>query len=460
MIFMKKVLVKEIYDGFEATDTIISLSGWVRTVRRSKEVGFIELNDGSCLKNLQIVISAEDENFNSITTGSAIKAEGCIIKSNREQGYELQAERLIIEGLADSGYPISKKRHSFEYLRTIAHLRCRTNTFSTIFRLRSLLTFAVHEYLNKNGFVYIATPCITSSDCEGAGETFKITTLDFNNIPKKQDGSVDYSKDFFGKESYMTVSGQLNLEPFCAAFGKVYTFGPSFRAENSNTTRHSAEFWQVEPEMAFMELPDIMSVIEDMTKYLINYLLEHGRNELEFCDTFIENGLIAKLENTVSVNFASVTYTEALDILQKSGENFEMPVKYGSFHTEWEKYLAEKVYKKPVFVTDYPKEAKSFYMRLNDDGKTVSATDLMFPGLGEIVGASAREERLDVLLERLNECGLDPEAYWWYLDLRKYGTFRHGGFGMGIERMMRYVTGMENIRDVIPFPRTPKNAEF
>lgn len=444
---------------------ITLLAGWVRTIRISKNVGFIEINDGTCLKSVQVVIDDNLENYveiSKLSVGACLVVTGSVVLTpNSKQKFEIRAQKIEIEGKSDIAYPLQKKGHSFEFLRTIPHLRSRTNTYSAVFRVRSILTHAINLFLNERGFIYIATPCITTSDCEGAGEVFRISTLDFANIPKSDMGNVDYSKDFFGKETFMTVSGQLNVEPFCMAFRNVYTFGPCFRAENSNTTRHVAEFWQVEPEMAFANLSDIMKVIEDMVKYIIAYVLENAPDEMTFFDEHIEKGIIEKLKNVISSEFACISYSEAIDLLKKSGEKFEIPIKWGvGIQTEYERYLAEVVFKRPVFVIDYPKEIKSFYMRLNEDKKTVAATDLLFPGIGEIVGASQREERYDVLLNRIKELNLNPKDYWWYTELRKYGTCTHSGFGMGIERMTRFITGMENIRDVIPYPRAPKFADF
>ena len=463
---MKFDLINEItknYAKLEGASVVIG--GWIRTIRTSKNVGFIDVNDGSCFKNVQVIFDKDLPNYSEaekLTTGSTIVVEGeVILTPNSKQPYEIKANKINIEGKCDISYPLQKKKHSFEYLRTIAHLRPRTNTFSAVFRVRSILTHAIQLFLYQRGFVYITTPCITTSDCEGAGEAFRISTFDFANVPMNTDKTVDYSKDFFGKEAFMTVSGQLNLEPFCTAFRNVYTFGPSFRAENSNTSRHVAEFWQVEPEMAFADLKDMMQVVEDMTKFIIKFVLDNAPEELEFFDKFIEKGLIEKLTKIVESDFASITYTEAIAILLKSGKEFEIPVKWGGgIQTEYERYLADEVYKRPVFVTDYPKESKAFYMRLNDDDKTVAATDLLFPGLGEIVGASQREERYDVLVQRIKELGLEVEDYGWYLELRKFGTCVHSGFGLGVERMIQFITGMENIRDVVPYPRTPKSAEF
>ncbi len=460
---MKTNLVKEIYSAMQPGP--VTVAGWVRTIRASKDFGFIELNDGTCQKNIQVVFDRSLENFDMIekqNVSACLIVEGDVVLTpGARQPLEIKASNIVIHGTSEPDFPIQKKKHSFEYLRTVAHLRPRTNTFTAVFRVRSVLTYAVHRFLQENGFVYIATPCITTSDCEGAGEVFRITSMDAENPPRREDGHVDWSKDFFGKEAFMTVSGQLNVEPFCWAFRKVYTFGPCFRAENSNTPRHAAEFWQVEPEMAFADLNDLMDTIEALSKYVIRYVLEHCPDELAFFDQFMEKGLIDKLHRTVESDFARIPYREALKILNESGIAFDIAPEWGTgIQTEHEKYLADEVFKRPVFVTDYPKECKSFYMRLNDDNQTVAATDLLFPGLGEIVGSSQREERYDVLIRRIHELGLKEEDYAWYLDLRRYGTCQHSGFGMGIERMMRYITGMENIRDVIPYPRTPNSAEF
>lgn len=460
---MKTELVRDIYSAMQPGR--VTIAGWVRTIRASKDFGFIELNDGTCQKNIQVVFDRSLENFDAVekqNVSACLIVEGDVVLTpSARQPLEIKATNIIIHGTSEPDFPIQKKKHSFEYLRTVAHLRPRTNTFTAVFRVRSVLTYAVHRFLQENGFVYIATPCVTASDCEGAGEVFRISTMDMENPPRREDGSVDWSKDFFGKEAFMTVSGQLNVEPFCWGFRKVYTFGPCFRAENSNTPRHAAEFWQVEPEMAFADLNELMDTIEALSKYVIRYALENCPDELAFFDQFIEKGLLEKLHRTVESDFARVTYREALKILNESGIAFDIAPEWGTgIQTEHEKYLADEVFKRPVFVTDYPKECKSFYMRLNDDNETVAATDLLFPGLGEIVGSSQREERYDVLIQRIHELGLKEEDYAWYLDLRRYGTCQHSGFGMGIERMMRYITGMENIRDVIPYPRTPNSAEF
>ncbi|MBR2521480.1 MAG: asparagine--tRNA ligase [Oscillospiraceae bacterium] len=459
-------LASDLYKSYGSMDgQAVSMAGWARTTRASNNFGFIELNDGTCFKSVQIVFDRELENFQEISktpTGSSLTVKGILkVTPDAKQPFEISARSISIDGAAESTYPLQKKKHSFEYLRTIAHLRPRTNTFSAVFRVRSLMTFAIHKYLNDNGFVYVATPCITTSDCEGAGETFRVTTIDPASPPLSEDGTVDYSKDFFGRESFMTVSGQLNLEPFAHAYRNVYTFGPSFRAENSNTPRHVAEFWQVEPEMAFCDLEGVMDTAEGLTKYVISYVLENAPDEMEFFDRFIEKGVIEKLRTVISEDYARVKYDEAVRLLLESGASFELsPAWGGGIQTEHERYLSEVIYKRPVFVTDYPKEIKAFYMRQNDDGKTVAATDLLFPGIGEVVGGSQREERYDKLSARIDELGLRREDYWWYLDLRRYGTCVHSGFGMGTERLLRFMTGMENIRDVIPYPRTPRSAEF
>ena len=460
---MKTDLVKTIFAEGKAAH--VTVAGWVRTIRSSKDFGFIELNDGSCQRNIQVVFDRTLANYDEVekqNVSACLIIEGDVVLTpEARQPLEIHATAITVHGESTPDFPIQKKKHSFEYLRTVAHLRPRTNTFTAVFRVRSVLTYAIHQYLQENGFVYVATPCVTTSDCEGAGEVFRISTMDVDNPPRKDDGTVDWSKDFFGKQTFMTVSGQLNVEPFIWGFRKVYTFGPCFRAENSNTPRHAAEFWQVEPEMAFADLNDLMDTIEGLSKYVIRYVLEHCPEEIKFFDTFMEKGLIEKLEHTINSDFARIPYREALDILNKSGVKFDIPAEWGTgIQTEHEKYLADEVFKRPVFVTDYPKECKSFYMRLNDDGETVAATDLLFPGLGEIVGSSQREERYDVLMQRVHELGLNEEDYKWYLDLRRFGSCQHSGFGMGVERMMRYITGMENIRDVIPYPRTPNTAEF
>jgi asparaginyl-tRNA synthetase len=435
----------------------VTVGGFVRTLRGNKNIGFIELNDGSCFKGMQIVFDTSLPRFDEVArlgVGASLSVTGVVQESpGGKQDFELKAEAVTIEGVCPPDYPLQKKRHSFEYLRTIAHLRPRTNTFSAVFRVRSLANFAVHQFFHERGFVYVHTPVITGSDCEGAGEMFRVTTL--------SPGGADFTEDFFGKMANLTVSGQLSAETFALAFGDVYTFGPTFRAENSNTTRHAAEFWMLEPEIAFADLQDDMDLAEDLLKYLIRYLLEQAPAEMAFFNDFIDHGLLARLDNVVRSDFGRITYTEAIAIMEKSGEKFEYPAKWGvALQTEHERFLSEKVFEKPLFVTDYPKETKSFYMRRNDDGRTVAATDLLAPGIGEIIGGSQREERLDVLEDVIRELRLDMSDYWWYLDLRKYGTVKHAGFGLGFERFLMYVTGMANIRDVIPFPRTVNNLAF
>ena len=463
---MDCILIKKLFretNIYEGKD--VKISGWVRTVRASNAFGFLELNDGSFFKNVQIVFESSLENFkdlSKIAISSSLLIEGTVVLTpNAKQPFEIHAKNIIIQGHSHIDYPLQKKRHSLEFLRTIAHLRPRSNTFSAVFRVRSLAAFAIHKFFQERDFVYTHTPIITGSDCEGAGEMFRLTTLDIKNIPLNEEGKVDYTKDFFGKETNLTVSGQLSAESFALAFRNVYTFGPTFRAENSNTARHAAEFWMIEPEIAFADLEDDMELAEEMVKYVINYVLQNAPEEMEFFNNFIDKGLFDRLNNVVNSDFTRITYTEAIDILTKSGEEFNFSVKWGvDLQTEHERYLTEKVYKKPVFVTDYPKEIKAFYMRMNDDGKTVAAVDLLVPGVGEIIGGSQREERLDVLEKRMKELGLRKEDYWWYLELRKYGETKHAGFGLGFERIIMYITGMTNIRDVIPFPRTTGSAEF
>jgi len=444
----------------------VCVAGWIRTARISKSFGFIELNDGSFFKNIQVVVDENKlDNFKDISKlaiSSAILVEGELVKvDNAKNPIEIHATKVIVEGDSDSSYPLQKKKHTFEYLRTIAHLRPRSNTFSAVFRVRSVVAFALHKFFNERNFVYAHTPLITGSDTEGAGEMFQVTTLDMANPPLKEDGSIDYSQDFFGKPANLTVSGQLNGEIMALAFRNIYTFGPTFRAENSYTGRHASEFWMVEPEIVFADLEDLMELAEDMIKYVINYVLENCPEEMAFFNSFIDKGLFERLDKIVSSDFVRITYTEAVDILLKSGHKFEYPVEWGcDLQTEHERYITEEVYNAPVFVTDYPKDIKAFYMRMNDDGKTVRAMDLLVPGVGEIIGGSQREERYDVLMNKIKEMGLKEEDYWWYLELRKFGTATHSGFGLGFERIIMYLTGMSNIRDVIPFPRTPKNAEF
>ena len=449
----------------EYADKEISVRGWVRTNRGSNKFGFIELNDGTFFKSVQIVYEADIiDNFEEISkapVAAALNVRGkFVLTPEAKQPFEIKAEEITIEATSDADYPLQKKRHSMEFLREIAHLRPRSNTFSAVFRVRSIVAYAIHKFFQERGFVYAHTPIITGSDAEGAGEMFRVTTLDPKD-PPTEDGKVDFTQDFFGKETNLTVSGQLEAEIFALAFQNVYTFGPTFRAENSNTARHASEFWMIEPEMAFADLEKDMEVAEDMIKYIINYVLENAPEEMEFFSRFVDKGLMERLRNIVESDFARITYTEAVEILEKSGEDFQYPVKWGiDLQTEHERYITEKVFKKPVFVTDYPKDIKAFYMRLNDDGKTVAACDLLVPGVGEIIGGSQREERYDVLKARIEENGMNEEDYWWYMDLRKYGGVKHSGYGLGFERIIMYITGMGNIRDVIPFPRTPKTAEF
>ncbi len=462
-----KTVVKELFRNTEKYGNAeITVSGWIRNMRISKSFGFIELNDGSFFKTLQIIIEQDKlENYTELSKlniGAAITVTGTLVLTpEAKQPFELKAESAVIDGESTPDYPLQPKRHTFEYLRTIAHLRPRTNAFSAVFRVRSMIAYAIHQFFNDRGFVYVHTPIITGSDCEGAGEMFRVTTLDMDNLPKTEDGAVDYSKDFFNKSTNLTVSGQLNVETFCMAFRNVYTFGPTFRAENSNTTRHAAEFWMIEPEIAFADLRDDMELAEDMLKYVINYCLENAPEEMEFFNSFVDKGLLDRLHNVVNSEFAHVTYTEAIEILKKNAANFDYPVEWGcDLQTEHERYLTEEVFKRPVFVTDYPKEIKAFYMKLNPDGKTVAAMDLLVPGIGEIIGGSQREEKLDVLEQRMHEMGLNPEDYSFYTDLRRYGTNKHAGFGLGFERAVMYLTGMQNIRDVLPFPRTVGTAEY
>ena len=458
--------VKELYrQKEEYIGKTVKVAGWIRTSRLSKNFGFIELNDGSFFKNMQIVLDEKLENFKEIgklPISSSILVEGKLVSTEgAKQTVEIHATNIVVEGESDNSYPLQKKRHTVEYLRTIAHLRPRSNMFSAVFRVRSVAAYAVHKFFQERNFVYAHSPIITGSDCEGAGEMFRITTLDLDNVPKTEEGKIDYSQDFFGKEANLTVSGQLNAEIMALAFRNVYTFGPTFRAENSYTGRHAAEFWMIEPEIAFADLEDNMELAEDMVKYIINYVLEHCPEEMEFFNAFVDKGLLERLHNIVNSDFIRITYTKAVELLLESGQKFEYPVEWGiDLQTEHERYITEQIFKAPVFVTDYPKDIKAFYMRLNEDGKTVRAMDLLVPGVGEIIGGSQREEREDVLLERIEEFGLNKEDYWWYLELRKFGTATHSGFGLGFERMIMYLTGVSNIRDVIPFPRTPKNCEF
>lgn len=461
-----KQLVKTLYRETEKyLGQEVELSGWVRKIRSQKNFGFIELNDGSFFKGVQIVFDTNLPNFDEVSRlsiSSSIIVKGVVVESQGAgQTFEVQAKEIEVFQKADLDYPLQNKRHSFEFLRTIAHLRPRTNTFSAVFRVRSVLAYAIHKFFQENGFVYTHTPIITGSDCEGAGEMFRVTTLDLNNVPKTDDGKVDVTKDFFGKETNLTVSGQLNGETYCSAFRNIYTFGPTFRAEQSNTSRHAAEFWMIEPEIAFADLEGNMELAEAMVKYIIKYVMNECPEEMEFFNQFIEKGLFDKLNNVLNNEFGRVTYTEAIDILINSGKKFDYPVKWGiDLQSEHERFLSEEHFKRPVFVTDYPKEIKAFYMKLNKDGKTVRAMDLLAPGIGEIIGGSQREDNLEVLEERMAEVGLSAEDYGFYLDLRRFGSFPHSGYGLGFERMIMYVTGITNIRDVIPFPRTPNNAEF
>ena len=443
----------------------IEVAGWVRTVRDSKAVGFIELADGSCFKNVQVVYEQEnmpEEIKRQLTTGCAISVKGTLeLTPQAKQPFEIKAASIAIEGTCESDYPLQKKRHTLEYMRTIQHLRPRANIFQATFRVRSVVAQAIHRFFDERGFVYVHTPILTGSDCEGAGEMFQVTTLDLKDVPRTEDGKVDCSKDFFGKSANLTVSGQLYGEAYALAFRDIYTFGPTFRAENSYTARHAAEFWMIEPEMAFCDLAGYLDVAEAMVKYVIRSTMERCPEELAFFNEYVDKGLLARLDNVVNNDFMRITYTEAVEVLQKSGEQFKYPVAWGcDLQTEHERYLTEQVYKKPVFVTDYPKDIKAFYMRLNDDGKTVAAADLLVPGVGEIIGGSQREERLDMLEKRIEEMGMNIEDYDWYLDLRKYGGVKHAGFGLGFERIIMYITGMTNIRDVLPFPRTTGSMEM
>ena len=463
---MENIVVRELFKNSEKYYTKeIQVSGWVRTVRDSKTFGFIELNDGTFFKNLQIVFDNTFENFSEIcklTISSSIIVKGIFTKTeNAKQPFELKATNLEIVNLSSSDYPLQKKRHTVEYLRTVAHLRPRTNTFSAVFRVRSVLSYAIHKFFQEKDFVYVHTPLITGSDCEGAGEMFNLNTFDLANVPKTEDGKVDFSKDFFAKPAHLTVSGQLNAETYASAFRNVYTFGPTFRAENSNTVKHAAEFWMIEPEICFADLKDDMDLAEEMLKYVIKYVLEHCPEEMEFFNNFVDKTVLERLNNVVNSDFGRISYTDAVKELEKHNSEFEYPVSWGvDLQTEHERFLSEKVFGKPVFVTDYPTEIKAFYMKQNPDGKTVAAADLLAPGIGEIIGGSQREDNYEILSEKMKKFGLDEKDYWWYLDLRKYGSTPHAGFGLGFERLIMYVTGMGNIRDVIPFPRTPKNCEF
>lgn len=461
---LKRTKIVSLLEADQPIEKVL-VKGWVRTRRDAKDFSFIELNDGSFLKNIQIIANNNLSNYEEvkkITTGSSLAVTGALVESKGgNQKYEIVAGEIEIYSLAPDDFPLQKKKHTDEYLRTIAHLRPRTNKYGAAFRVRSELSFAIHKFFNDRGFRYVHTPIITGSDCEGAGEMFQVTTLDLNNVPKLPDGSVDYSKDFFGKAAHLTVSGQLNGEMYALGLGDIYTFGPTFRAENSNTTRHAAEFWMIEPEMAFADIYDDMDLAEDMVRTCVKHVMDKCPDDLALFDKFVEPGLIAKLQNIVDNGFARITYAEAIDIMKKSGHKFEYEPEFGiDMQTEHERYLAETHFKRPVIVRDYPKEIKAFYMRLNDDGRTVAAMDVLVPGIGEMIGGSQREERYDVLVQKIKEMGMKVEDYAWYLDSRKYGSVPHAGFGLGFERMMMLVTGIGNIRDVIPFPRTPNSINF
>ncbi|EFI42187.1 asparagine--tRNA ligase [Peptoniphilus sp. oral taxon 386 str. F0131] len=461
-----RLTIREILENSQKfIDRDVKIEGWIKTSRSSKNFGFIELTDGSCFGSLQIVYDDKLQNFSEVEKypiSSSLLVEGKIVESpGAKQPIELHAVKIEAYCESDRDYPLQKKRHTMEYLRTIAHLRGRSNTFNAVFRVRSILAFAIHKFFQEKGFVYVNTPLITASDAEGAGEMFQVTTLDLKNIPLTEDGKVDFSNDFFGKSTNLTVSGQLEAESFALAFGNVYTFGPTFRAENSNTARHAAEFWMIEPELAFADLEENMRISEEMLKYIIKYVLDNAKDEMEFFNSFIDKGLFERLNNVVNSDFGRITYTEAIEVLKKSGREFKYPVEWGvDLQTEHERYLTEEVYKKPLFVINYPKEIKAFYMKENEDKKTVAAMDLLVPGVGEIIGGSQREDRLEVLEEKMKNIGMDMDTYKWYLDLRRYGSAQHSGFGLGFERAVMYVTGMSNIRDVIPFPRTVGSAEF
>ena len=464
---MKREMIKTIFEDPVAFDgKTVTLGGWARSIRDSKAFGFIDLNDGSCFKGVQVVFEREKiANYEEIAkqnVGASLVVTGKVVLTpENKQPFEIKADAISVEGTSTADYPLQKKRHTVEYLREQAYLRPRTNLFSAVFRVRSEVAYAIHSFFHDRDFVYVHTPLITASDCEGAGEMFRVTTLDLADVPKTEDGKVDYTKDFFGKSANLTVSGQLEAETYALAYGKVYTFGPTFRAENSNTARHAAEFWMIEPEIAFADLNDDMQLAWDMIKYIIHHVLKNCKQELEFFNSFVDKTLLERLNALADSDYCKVTYTEAIELLQKSGAEFKYPVSWGcDLQTEHERYLTEQVFGKPVFVIDYPKEIKSFYMRLNDDGKTVAAMDLLVPGVGEIIGGSQREEREEVLLSRMAECGLKEEDYWWYVNLRRYGGTKHAGYGLGFERIIMYLTGVANIRDVIPYPRTVGNAEY
>ena len=463
---MKTITIKDLFSNIQDyAGQTVSISAWVKTLRDSKTFGFMELNDGSCFKNVQVVFDNTLSNFDEVkklSIISSVTVEGTvIITENAKQPFEIKASLVKIIQVADSDYPLQKKRHSFEYLRTVSHLRPRTNTFNAVFRVRSVLAYAIHKYLQENNFVYVNTPILTGSDCEGAGEMFQVSTLDFNDIPKTEDGNIDFSKDFFGIPTHLTVSGQLDVETFAFAFRNVYTFGPTFRAENSNTVKHAAEFWMIEPEMCFADLKDYMDCAEGLLKYVISYVLEHCPDEMSFFNSFVDTTLLDRLNNILNSDFGRISYTEAVEILKEHNSEFQFPVEWGiDLQTEHERYICEKVFKKPVFVTDYPEEIKAFYMKGNPDGKTVAAADLLAPGIGEIIGGSQREDDFEKLQNKIKKFGLNEKDYWWYIDLRRYGSVPHSGFGIGFERLIMYVTGMENIRDVLPFYRTPNNCNF
>ena len=464
---MKDIEIRELFRNKEKYgDQEVVVHGWVRGNRSSNQFGFLSINDGTFFTPLQVVYEADNlANFTEISKvhlAAGVTVRGTLaLTPEAKQPFEIKAKVIVVEADAQSDYPLQKKRHTMEFMREIAHLRPRSNTFSAVYRVRSIVAYAIHKFFQEQNFVYVHAPIITGSDAEGAGEMFQVTTLDPDNLPRTEDGKIDYSQDFFGKETNLTVSGQLEAEAFALAFRNVYTFGPTFRAENSNTARHASEFWMIEPEIAFADLQDDMDLAEAMVKYIITYTLEHAPEEMNFFNQFIDKGLLERLDHIVNSSFERVTYTEAVEILQKSGKEFQYPVEWGlELQTEHERYLTEEVYKKPIFVTDYPKDCKAFYMRLNDDGKTVAACDMLVPGVGEIIGGSQREERLDVLEARMKELGISENGYEWYLDLRRYGGVKHAGYGLGFERMIMYLTGMSNIRDVLPFPRTPKSAEF
>ena len=464
---MKDIEIRELFRNKEKYgDQEVVVHGWVRGNRSSNQFGFLSINDGTFFTPLQVVYEADNlANFTEISKvhlAAGVTVRGTLaLTPEAKQPFEIKAKEIVVEADSQSDYPLQKKRHTMEFMREIAHLRPRSNTFSAVYRVRSIVAYAIHKFFQEQNFVYVHAPIITGSDAEGAGEMFQVTTLDPDNLPRTEDGKIDYSQDFFGKETNLTVSGQLEAEAFALAFRNVYTFGPTFRAENSNTARHASEFWMTEPEIAFADLQDDMDLAEAMVKYIITYTLEHAPEEMNFFNQFIDKGLLERLDHIVNSSFERVTYTEAVEILQKSGKEFQYPVEWGlELQTEHERYLTEEVYKKPIFVTDYPKDCKAFYMRLNDDGKTVAACDMLVPGVGEIIGGSQREERLDVLEARMKELGISENGYEWYLDLRRYGGVKHAGYGLGFERMIMYLTGMSNIRDVLPFPRTPKSAEF